>query len=119
MRWTTRAALEKAEKEKKPIMLMPRTATCVRCGARVLEKKVFTDPWIQHFMSPFVVVKEFENKKLMEEWKVTGFRRWCSQDSSGKRFTRLWGTAEPGVCGELAKAPEMPWISRLRRRCRS
>jgi thioredoxin-related protein len=82
-------ALKKAQEQKKPLLIMSTATWCGPC--KTLESKTLDDPWIRYFLSPFVIVKVFEDHKLMEKYGLTGYPSLIFADSSGESMHKSIG----------------------------
>lgn len=96
-------AAERAKREKKPLMVMMTAAWCGYC--KMLENQTFSDAWVRYFLSPFVVVKAYEDKQVEAKYGANGYPTLVFTDSEGNAAYKSVGfkTALP-FCAECAQA---------------
>ena len=59
--------------------------TATWCGpCKMLEEKTLNDPWVRYFLSPFVVVKAYEDKDVERTYGLNGYPTIVFADISGK-----------------------------------
>ena len=75
-------ALERAQSEKRPLLVMMTATWCGPC--KMLEQQTLSDAWIRHFLSPFVVVKAYEDREVEKKYGLRGYPTLVFVDSDGK-----------------------------------
>jgi len=83
------AAEERSRREHRPLFVMMTATWCGPC--KILENETLTDPWIRYFMSPFVMVKAYEDKNVEAKYGQQGYPTLVFVDSSGKVAHKLSG----------------------------
>lgn len=104
-------AARRAKAEGKPLMVM---ATATWCGpCKMLERDTLSDPWLREFLSPFVVVKAYEDREFNKTYDVTGYPTLVFTDPDGKEATRTFGyQAKAPFAGVVARAIDKLGIAR-------
>ena len=101
-------ALEKARSTRKPLMVMMTATWCGPC--KHLESQTLSDPWIRHFLSGFVVVKAYEDRKVEETYGLQGYPTLVFTDSNGRAAYTSVGYNRR--CPSPANAPRRTGSSR-------
>ena len=83
------AALARADKEKKPILVMETATWCGWC--KKLEADTLDDPWVRYALSDYVVVKAFEDKEVEGKYGCGGYPTLVFTDSTGKKMHQSVG----------------------------
>jgi thioredoxin family protein len=83
------AALARADKEKKPILIMETATWCGWC--KKLEADTLDDPWVCYALSDYVLVKAFEDKEVEGKYGCGGYPTLVYTDSAGKMVHKSVG----------------------------
>ena len=83
------SALQRAEAEHKPLMVMMTATWCGPC--KLLEKETLSDPWIRSFLSRFVIVKAYEDKEVENKYGGGVYPTLVFADCSGTQMYRCTG----------------------------
>lgn len=87
-------ALKRAETEKRPMLVMLTATWCGPC--KLLEDQTLNDPWIRHFLSPFVMVKAYEDRDVEKRLGAgSGYPTLVFTDSTGKVMHNSIGHMPP------------------------
>jgi thiol-disulfide isomerase/thioredoxin len=76
------AALARAQEENRPLMVMMTATWCGPC--KMLERESLSNPWIRHFLAPFVVVQAYEVQEINEKYDCGGYPTLAFCDSAGE-----------------------------------
>jgi thiol-disulfide isomerase/thioredoxin len=82
-------AMKRAVAEKKPVMVMMTATWCGWC--KKLEKDTLDDPWVKHFLSNFVIVQAYEDKKVEKKYGQNGYPTLVFIDFDGVEVHRIVG----------------------------
>lgn len=97
------AAAQRAQREKKPLMIMMTATWCGYC--KLLEDQTLSDPWVRHFLSDFVVVKAYEDKQVEAKYGPRGYPTLVFTDSEGKpAYMSIGFKPTLAFCAECALA---------------
>jgi thiol-disulfide isomerase/thioredoxin len=110
------AALERAQREDRPLLVMMTATWCGPC--KMLEEQTLNDPWIRHFLSPFVMVQAYEDKTIEEKYEGAGYPTLAFCNSEGKLAYKCTGF-EPaykfaGQCAQALSALSLELPEELR-----
>jgi thiol-disulfide isomerase/thioredoxin len=87
-------ALKRATAENRPLMVMLTATWCGPC--KMLEDQTLSDPWIRHFLSPYVVVKAYEDRAVEARYKMgTSYPTLVFTDSKGEMVHNSMGFMPP------------------------
>jgi hypothetical protein len=102
-------ALERAKSENRPLFVMMTATWCQPCS--MLEAETLNNPWIRHFLSPFVMVKAYEDKEVEKKYGQMGYPTLAFCDDSGKLAFQCVGYEPPfqfaAECAKALKAVEL------------
>lgn len=87
------AALDRAKKENKPLMVMMTATWCGPC--KMLERDTLSNPWIRHFLEPFVVVQAFEVADVEKKYDSHAYPTLAFCDSAGELKFKTVGYQPP------------------------
>jgi thiol-disulfide isomerase/thioredoxin len=98
-------ALKKAEAENRPLLVMMTATWCGPC--KMLEQESLNDPWIRHFLAPFVMVQAFEDQDIEKTYGLGGYPTLAFCDSAGELVHKHIGYVPPSsFAAECVKALE-------------
>ena len=104
-------AARRAKAEGKPLMVMMTATWCGPC--KMLEAETLSDPWIREFLSPFIIVKAYEDKAVEKTYGIELYPTLVFTDPDGKEATRTVGyQARAPFAGVCARAFDKLGIAR-------
>jgi len=110
------AALERSQREKRPMMVMMTATWCGPC--KMLEEQTFTDPWVREFLTPFVVVKAYEDREVEKRYGLEGYPTLVFVAPDGtvayKRVGFLPAYSFAGVCAKALHELKLPYPDSLK-----